>query len=482
MEEVKLGFEKEFVYDGKAAKWPPGSKQPQLWGEEMLSVRIPKGKPTDRSYEPGGAAMSNDEKLLAVTVDSTILVYELPSLDQVSIIVDNGTIGYLEFIDNTVLTRGTGAKYALMSSGASGDPYGDYTPLRTWLLDASGRLVPSLQVQPLPVDQLVDAAMDTLSHRLRDHDSIEPAPLAELRKDLVQGLDKVDRQNRVKKIPGFQGIIPGFCSKAISHDGLRILAGIHGETTQHGMRPPEKLPQIVVLDSVTLEKKAVLAGHTDAIMWASWSLDDKIIATASWDRTFCLWDATTGELKHAIGPTYGQNWAGGFLPDGKHVFLSGTNTYAIYDVKTAKEVARLRAPIDVEFDSWLRYIAVHPIENIIVIQNGRSLLLWRPFHEKHQGPELQEIFALERDDERFHNMFGELTSLEWTDHGKKLVAYGYENTVYVWDKKKNLKWRFQRPEKIELGDREPHAFYTKRDGEEYIVAVNGDDYIRLWKL
>lgn len=81
----------------------------------------------------------------------------------------------------------------------------------------------------------------------------------------------------------------------------------HGQSTQGGMRMPEELPQIVFNDVVTQEEKCRLMGQEDAIMWAGWSLDDKTIATACWDKTYRLWDAETGHCKHVIGKTGGQN-------------------------------------------------------------------------------------------------------------------------------------------------------------------------------
>lgn len=248
-----------------------------------------------------------------------------------------------------------------------------------------------------------------------------------------------------------------------------------GETTQNGTRPPDELPQLVVVDIADRAEICRLKGHTDAIMWAGWSLDDKTIATASWDEHYKLWDASTGECKHTIGPTDGQNWSGAFSPDGKHVMLSGgrPTKVAIYHIQTGAEVKTLET--DSVKKTWVRYFSWNPNGKQIAIIEHRShnVILWEPFEDK-----VEEVFKL-KIDESMLTRFNGMSNVKWTVDGKTLLVKDYEHTLFMWDMEKSWKWRFQRP----LG------FVTKYSSDMFymdemqtVVSLDGDGKVRYWKV
>ncbi|KAK9374319.1 WD40-repeat-containing domain protein [Lipomyces chichibuensis] len=78
-------------------------------------------------------------------------------------------------------------------------------------------------------------------------------------------------------------------------------------------------PKIMIWDVEKGEKRLVLEGHTDSIIWVNASPDGEIVASVSWDQMVKLWDTSTGCLVHDIGPTGGQNWVGTFSPDSKYI-------------------------------------------------------------------------------------------------------------------------------------------------------------------
>ena len=183
-----------------------------------------------------------------------------------------------------------------------------------------------------------------------------------------------------------------------------------------------------------------------------------------------MWDAKTGECKHTIGPTDGQNWSGAFSPDGKHVMLSGgrPTKVAIYDIGTGEEVKKLEGE-GVELKDWVRYFTWNPNGKNIAIIDRHSVLLWTPFEDK-----VETVFKLKTDKRlltRFNGM--------WADDGNLLLVKDSEHTVFVWDKEKNRKWRFQRPQGKEA-EYDSDVFYV--DHMRMVLSLDGDGKVRYWKL
>ncbi|HQR08565.1 MAG TPA: serine/threonine-protein kinase [Gemmatales bacterium] len=80
--------------------------------------------------------------------------------------------------------------------------------------------------------------------------------------------------------------------------------------------------------------------HHDKVLHAAFSPDGRRIVTASWDKTACVWDTTTGKpvttpLTHQEGVRYVT-----FSPDGRRVLTaSDDNTACVWDAATGQLVA-----------------------------------------------------------------------------------------------------------------------------------------------
>lgn len=83
-------------------------------------------------------------------------------------------------------------------------------------------------------------------------------------------------------------------------------------------------------------------GHTSGVNFATFSLDGKYIATASWDKTAKIWNAADGKLLiELIGHTGAINTAN-FSPDGKTIVTaSNDNTAKIWNVSNGKLLIEL---------------------------------------------------------------------------------------------------------------------------------------------
>ena len=72
--------------------------------------------------------------------------------------------------------------------------------------------------------------------------------------------------------------------------------------------------------------------------------DGRWLATASFDRTIKVWDATTGELLHTLRGHTGVITGLAFSRDGRRLFSSGgeDKTVKVWDPQTEREVLNLR--------------------------------------------------------------------------------------------------------------------------------------------
>ena len=487
LEEFELSLDKEFEWNGRIAEWAPGHDRPFFWGDE--DDRILPGDDDDDSKSTRNSsvsALTSDGRFLAVSSNAVIEIYDMQSLALCSRIVGHeGNIGNMFFVNASKGgPQGCEYDYTLFSDGAAVS--GSDSQIYTWHIDADGALRRDQRIAPIPVNLLSDKAVEAVSDSLTSDHGLGSEELEKIRHKFLETLKAADARNRVKHLPTHAGHFPSFNTQPASHSGARILHIAQGQTTQHGMRPPDELPHIVITEVATGEVHCRLRGHQDAIMWAGWSLDDKHVATASWDQTFSLWDAETGERRHVIGKTGGQNWAGAFLPDGQHVILSGGQPVevGIYNIKTGEKVTHLEPPENVKLDHWMRYFTVHPTRNLIVMQNRLTLLAWSPAvaQPSPTPAKVEEIFALTPDPDRLKNVFNSVYTIDWADNGNKLIAKGTDSTSYVWDLEKGWKWRFQRPKGRLFQSSGGDVHFINRNDAEWVASLDGDARVRFWKL
>lgn len=253
MQDYELELDKEFEYDGRSADWAPGHNRPRLWDDEDELIELPNDDPMGGIVPHNAIALAPDGRYLAVATNTVIRIYNVESLAIFAELVGHEqNIRTLVFLKHPLVVsppkRGT---YILVSESTW---LQNNANIHTWTIDPAGHLV--------------DKDMPRMSFPLN-------GPLR-------------------------------LFGSSFSHDSNRMIYIAHAGTTRKVMRSAVQLPRPVVLDMATGRETCRLKGHTDAIMWAGWSLDDTVIATASWDGTYRVWDVKTGECKNTISPTNGQ--------------------------------------------------------------------------------------------------------------------------------------------------------------------------------
>ena len=469
----------EFARDGNAAEWAENGHR--FWGEEDSLIELCKHDPDKNAgYPQAAAALSPDNRFLAVSTNAVIRLYDVQQRHFVSHLRGHDeNIDQIHFAPQQPESLAEGAnkdvRYTLVSSGKR-----DFIKGRTivWHLDKDGEHIDAKKPQHNEILNLTNGVTKAITLNLRQRHDLPFRTLRNLRENIqstiTTALDNPPRPLHAE-LPAF-----GFANP-ISPSGTSLITLEKNQTTQFGLRRPEEMPRLVIRSLTTLKEEWRLAGHQDTITWAGWSPDGKHVAEASWDQMFGVWDTSVRDKPdgagHLIGPTGNQNWVGDFSHDGKYVVFSGGSPakVAVYEVASGAEVARLPGTEDVV---WVRELRWSPVDYTIAVTVDFEVVLWRPL----DGNAPASVLKLETDGTLL-TLFNELKFLKWVDDGRKLVVRDTANTVWAWDIPANKKWRFQRPDGEACKTDPKDVLFVKEMGREgALLSLDGDGKVRYWNL
>ncbi|KAJ7458387.1 quinon protein alcohol dehydrogenase-like superfamily, partial [Mycena galericulata] len=223
----------------------------------------------------------------------------------------------------------------------------------------------------------------------------------------------------VRKGHALVGQLPPFESRAFSRDGSSILY----------------LPDIInvaVVDVNTITERFRLSGHTDAIMWAETSPDDKVIATSSWDKTVRIWSMESGETIHILEGATNQSWSGAFSPDGQLVAAgAGDEMVRIWRVDTGELLHTLGG-----FWGWVRSLSFSP--DSLHLAAGADQGTLKIFNTK--SGEHEQTWQI--DVNSMDGSFLEIRGVQYTLRGD-LFFTSTEGRIFGYRASQNSKWEFR---------------------------------------
>ncbi|KAK9252445.1 WD40-repeat-containing domain protein [Lipomyces tetrasporus] len=451
--ELEFDFERE----GIPASWRSG--QPVVWGDEARKLEV--------NESVSAASFSIDEALLAVATGKEVRVFGVDTLDLKQVLR-----GHTQKVRSVRFcpVSPDGGGYVLVSSSVSDN--GRDGMIIIWMLDEQGKNRHEVE-EPLDIEDLAtkvtEAAMQEL---VRGYgwmrDEAESDKLLEGVKEIVW---RADARHAIRDSTVLYGDLAGERSCPFIDDGRSLIY-----ITEHRAPSPgaAMAPKIVVWDMEKREERLALEGHTDRIMWLGISPDSTTLASASWDETLKLWDASTGQLKFDIGPSGAQLMTAAFSPDSKAIaFVNGSIIMHIYSVVDGSLISKIEIPL-----GFIRSLAWSPDGQSLVAGGSGIVYFWNPYTGiQEQKWQLRSSEGVGR-----FRSFLETGAVQWLDcEGKMLAFKGSEGGVNVYDTVQNQKWRSdaKRGDMTKMAN--PHLLYYLRSARQ-LVSVDSDQTVRFWSL
>ena len=196
----------------------------------------------------------------------------------------------------------------------------------------------------------------------------------------------------------------------VSHDGKRLISVSDDDTirVRNLADPPS--------NRVIKRPRRQLFGFSNQVDCATFSPDDRLIATGSWDKVVRVWNANTGELvKSLTGHTRAITCVA-FSPDGKTLASSSNDgTVRLWDLNTETSRRmpgrRLKTVCCIAYSADGRLLACGTDTGRIVVWNTQRL---------------KTVYAVRGHTQRVY-------SVGFNPNGTRIVSGSRDRTIRLWD-------------------------------------------------
>jgi WD40 repeat protein len=470
---------------------PSGSTFPycatgqRSWGDELQCLEF--------DGPLGTAAVSPDVKYLAVAVGTEVHVCDLQTRER------RVLRGHVSRVD--VLAFRPGDRRGLTLVSCAMNHMGGSAPAEPsivfWDLNVAGC---GLGLSKQEIADVAKHAVRAALERLSDRDASLHLGMDEqemLAGEFGPAIEMALVRDSVKSNMKIHGRLQGgFHSNVFSPSG-RYMIYLPGESP---VSNGDEKWDLVLRDVDKMKDVLTLVGHRDAIMWTGYSPDESLIGTVSWDKTMKIWDAGTGEIRFTF-ETSGQNWTGGFSPDGTmFAGTCGNGNVHVYSLHDGTEMFRS------DFGRWCRALDWSPDGNFLAV-GGRECGKLVLIDMEKQAVVQERLLSTSRTKvkkEEMRRILGgylEVQTVKFADGGRKLVHFtSGDGSAEVFDLEKCCKWRFARtgtdsyPEELTGGEEAAdEEEVTSKGGFTMIVwednvraltmlATVDGDAVRLWSV